>query len=208
MKKLIRKEPDAQHAEDAEGHDDINLMQVIHRLARMNAEDCAKHLASEAVKLGIDATELAEKVQKLRNKIIRQIKALRARTVENGCTEAEATEAAAKADELEQEYNIAADAQPDDDSQVDYSEIDRLMLKTLENTIKRYVVLPKHAPLTCALWVVHSHALNASDISPFLTLRSPIKRCGKSTFLDLVAGTCVRGARCVQHFPGGGLQND
>ena len=146
MKKLTKKEPAAEDAEGAEGLDGISIMQVIHRLARMNAEDCAKHLASEAVKLGIDSTELAERVQKLRNKIINQIRGLRAKTVENGCTEAEATEAAAKAAELELDYNIAADAQPDDDDQVDYSEIDRLMLKTLENTIKRYVVLPKHAP--------------------------------------------------------------
>ncbi len=194
MKKLTKEDPAAEGADDAEhaeGPDGISLMQVIHRLARMSAEDCAKHLASEAVKLGIDSTELAERVKKLRNKIVHQIKALRAKTVENGCTEAEATEAAAKAAELELDYNIAADAQPDDDDDdddqaVDYSEIDRLMLKTLENTIRRHVVLPEHGPLTCALWIIHSHALDASDISPFLALRSPIKRCGKTTFLDLL----------------------
>ena len=87
MKKLTKEDPAAEGADDAEhaeGPDGISLMQVIHRLARMSAEDCAKHLASEAVKLGIDLTELAERVKKLRNKIVHQIKALRAKTVENG----------------------------------------------------------------------------------------------------------------------------
>lgn len=189
--KLTEEEDDAAHAAHAEGSSGIAVVLAVRRLARMRPEDCAKHLIIEAAELGIDLTELAERVKKLRNKIVSQIKALRAKTVENGCTEAEVWEAAAKVAQLELDYNIAADAQPD--NQIDYSEIDRLMLKTLENTIKRHVVLPKHAHLTCALWIIHSHALDASDISPFLTLSSPIKRCGKTTFLDLLTELVYQG---------------
>ena len=50
----------------------------------------------------------------------------------------------------------------------------------------RYVVLPPGGAEAAALWVIHSHAFEASDITPRLTLNSPVMRCGKSTFMRVL----------------------
>lgn len=55
---------------------------------------------------------------------------------------------------------------------------DRL-LNPLAMVFSRYVILPKHAADALALWVVHAWAFDAWDISPFMVLVSPEKRCGK-----------------------------
>ena len=47
--------------------------------------------------------------------------------------------------------------------------------------IEAHVIMPPHAALTCALWVVHCHAVEAAYHTPRLVLRSPTKGCGKST---------------------------
>jgi putative DNA primase/helicase len=39
---------------------------------------------------------------------------------------------------------------------------------------------------TVALWVLYSHCFDCFDISPLLAITSPLKRCGKSTLLDLI----------------------
>jgi putative DNA primase/helicase len=61
---------------------------------------------------------------------------------------------------------------------------DRL-LNDLATVFSRYVILPKHAADALALWVVHAWAFDAWDISPFMVLVSPEKRCGKTTVLIL-----------------------
>ena len=38
-----------------------------------------------------------------------------------------------------------------------------------------------------ALWIVHTHCLEATDYTPRLLIRSPTKRCGKSTLLRVIA---------------------
>jgi putative DNA primase/helicase len=60
------------------------------------------------------------------------------------------------------------------------------LLDELAAIFHRYVILPRFGAETLALWVVHAWALDASDISPFLVLKSPVMRCGKTTVLVLV----------------------
>jgi putative DNA primase/helicase len=62
---------------------------------------------------------------------------------------------------------------------------DRL-LNDLATVFSRYVILPKHAADALALWVVHAWAFDAWDISPFMVLVSPEKRCGKTTVLIIL----------------------
>jgi putative DNA primase/helicase len=61
-----------------------------------------------------------------------------------------------------------------------------ILLAEIEQVFARYVVLPKHAAVALALWVMHAWAFNAWDISPFMVLASPEKRCGKTTVLILL----------------------
>ena len=53
-------------------------------------------------------------------------------------------------------------------------------------TLKRYVIMDEQARYSAALWIVHTYLLDAFMISPRLAVRSPMKRCGKTTLLDVL----------------------
>lgn len=58
----------------------------------------------------------------------------------------------------------------------------------LVGMIERFVVLPDAAPISLALWVLFSHAHDAFQISPLLSICSPEKRCAKTLVLQLLHG--------------------
>lgn len=60
------------------------------------------------------------------------------------------------------------------------------LLTAIKAEFERYVVLPPHAAVAIALWVMHSWTIDAADISPILALISPEKRCGKTTVLKIL----------------------
>ena len=51
----------------------------------------------------------------------------------------------------------------------------------------RFMMLPKHAAVTVALWVMFAHTHEVAANSPILAVESPEKRCGKTTLLSIVA---------------------
>jgi putative DNA primase/helicase len=82
--------------------------------------------------------------------------------------------------------NVAeADPWPDP---IDLKEV----LNELVTEINRYAVLSKHADTAIVLWIAHTYVYDAGDISPFLFLTSPEKRCGKSTVLIFLLGLVNR----------------
>jgi putative DNA primase/helicase len=60
------------------------------------------------------------------------------------------------------------------------------LLGAVADAFSRYAVLPAHAPETLALWVAHAWALDCFQCSPFATLVSPVKRCGKTRVLAIL----------------------
>jgi hypothetical protein len=65
------------------------------------------------------------------------------------------------------------------------------LLAELRAAFTRYVVLP--SPLAAdavTLWTAATHAQPAWEHAPRLAVVSPLKRCGKSRLLDVVAETC------------------
>jgi putative DNA primase/helicase len=56
----------------------------------------------------------------------------------------------------------------------------------LLNVTRRHLVLPEHADVALALWVLHAHAFESAEVSPNLAITSPEKQCGKSTVLDVL----------------------
>lgn len=66
--------------------------------------------------------------------------------------------------------------------QVDGAEL----LDQISATLSSYVVMGKEAADAQALWVIHTHALDATRVSPILGITSPQKRCGKSTNLEVL----------------------
>jgi putative DNA primase/helicase len=57
------------------------------------------------------------------------------------------------------------------------------LLDDIEQVFNRYIVLPEGAGIALALWTLHAWTADAGDISPFLVLISPTKRCGKTNTL-------------------------
>jgi putative DNA primase/helicase len=57
------------------------------------------------------------------------------------------------------------------------------LLDDIKKVFACYIVLPKGASEALALWVLHAWTMDAGDVSPFLALVSPTKRCGKTNTL-------------------------
>jgi putative DNA primase/helicase len=60
------------------------------------------------------------------------------------------------------------------------------LLGEIGRSIRRYVVLAAEAAIAMALWIVHTFALDAAQITALLAILWPTKRCGKSTLLKLL----------------------
>jgi hypothetical protein len=60
------------------------------------------------------------------------------------------------------------------------------LLCDLSAAIRKHVVMPAHCADATALWVVHTHLLDALHITPRLAITSPEKQCGKTTLLDVL----------------------
>src|SRR5262249_17469850 len=67
-------------------------------------------------------------------------------------------------------------------SEVDGGEL----LVEIEKLIGRFVILQDDALHAVALWILHSWTLNAFDISALLAITSAMKRCGKTSLLEII----------------------
>ncbi len=66
-----------------------------------------------------------------------------------------------------------------------------VLLKELHAALCRYVAFPSaEAADATTLWVAATHAQPAWEHAPRLAVVSPLKRCGKSRLVDVVAETC------------------
>src|SRR6185503_15637787 len=63
---------------------------------------------------------------------------------------------------------------------------DNSLLTDLRDLITRFVVLPEFAAETLALWVVHTYAFTLREVTTYIAVVSPEKRCGKTTLLELL----------------------
>lgn len=61
------------------------------------------------------------------------------------------------------------------------------LLNEICEIFKRYVIFPEGGAQTAAIWAVQTYCIDAFDIAPILQIKSPEKRCGKTTLLDLLA---------------------
>ena len=53
--------------------------------------------------------------------------------------------------------------------------------------IKRYIVVTDDQAIAIALWVLHTHALDAADETPYLSVTSPEMRSGKTNLIKTIA---------------------
>jgi putative DNA primase/helicase len=66
------------------------------------------------------------------------------------------------------------------------------LLDALARTIGRHVVLPEPARIAVAGWIAHTWVYHRFQHTPRLAISSPVKRCGKSTLLDLLNAMSAR----------------
>ena len=61
------------------------------------------------------------------------------------------------------------------------------LLDELVAYVRRYVVLKDSQAETVALWIMHTHAIDAADVTPYLAILSAEKRSGKSRLLEVLS---------------------
>src|SRR5262249_41244357 len=66
------------------------------------------------------------------------------------------------------------------------------LLKELQAHFKRYIVLPPQAGVALALWVLHTWVFECFDITPYLCISSPTRRCGKTLLMTMLYFLCCR----------------
>jgi Protein of unknown function (DUF3631)/CHC2 zinc finger len=62
----------------------------------------------------------------------------------------------------------------------------RELLDAIADVTGDYVVMSELARVRVTLWTLHAHLKNCFLFSPRLAIRSPTKRCGKTTLLDVI----------------------
>ena len=66
------------------------------------------------------------------------------------------------------------------------------LVAILVEMFKRFSILPKGSAVTAALWTILTYTFNLWRTLPLLTIVSPEKRCGKTTFLTTLSKLCNR----------------
>jgi Protein of unknown function (DUF3631) len=66
------------------------------------------------------------------------------------------------------------------------------LLDSMSEAVGRHVIMPDYSRDAAALWIVHSYLIDCFLVSPRLAIRSPVKRCGKTTLLDVIARLVLR----------------
>src|SRR5687767_3072664 len=60
------------------------------------------------------------------------------------------------------------------------------LLDELREVFRRFVVLPKWGAEMLALWTVHTYAWQLREVTTYVGVSSPEKRCGKTTLLGVL----------------------
>jgi hypothetical protein len=66
------------------------------------------------------------------------------------------------------------------------------LLASVEAFVTRYVVLTANQATAVALWVLHTHTIDAAGITPYLSITSAEKASGKTTLLETLEAVVAR----------------
>lgn len=70
-----------------------------------------------------------------------------------------------------------------------------VLVRDIEQFIRRFVVLPNRTLLPLALWSLGTHLFDVFDSFAYLVITSPTPRCGKSRVLEILALLCANPER-------------
>ena len=68
-----------------------------------------------------------------------------------------------------------------------------MLLNTISEKLTKHVILPFCAAAAIALWTLLTYCSDAFRVLPILGLTSPVKRCGKTTLLEVLQGLVNKG---------------
>jgi len=68
----------------------------------------------------------------------------------------------------------------------------KILLDDLAALLKRFLILPKWAAETFALWIIHTYAFKLRDVTTYIGVESPEKQCGKTTLLTVLSELAYR----------------
>ena len=63
----------------------------------------------------------------------------------------------------------------------------KLLLDEIAGVYRGWAVLPRFAPVASTLFTVHTYAYHLREVTAYLGIESPVKRCGKSTLLSVLS---------------------
>jgi hypothetical protein len=134
--------------------------------------------------------ESAEKAARERENLIRKILAMRAYTVEAGCTQEEADTFAAKAEALMEEHGIdemMLEGFADTEVKNRGADLDGdAVLDSVFHFLGRFVSYPsRHAQVAHVLWICHTHLMDIWDSTTRIAFMSPERGSGKTRALEV-----------------------
>jgi chloramphenicol 3-O-phosphotransferase len=66
------------------------------------------------------------------------------------------------------------------------------LLDDIVKFMRRFIVATDEQLTAAALWIVHTHAFAAAEMTPYLYITSPEKRSGKTRLLKLLQLLCAK----------------
>lgn len=60
------------------------------------------------------------------------------------------------------------------------------LLDDVETFVRRFVALPSAPSSAIALWVAHTHVVDAAEVTPYIAVTSPERRSGKTRLLEVL----------------------
>jgi hypothetical protein len=68
------------------------------------------------------------------------------------------------------------------------------LLDALVRELERFLVFPKWAAATIALWILHTYAFRLREVTTYMGIESPERECGKSTLVTVLSKFVDRAA--------------
>jgi hypothetical protein len=77
------------------------------------------------------------------------------------------------------------------DKSIDEAATGSMLLRDVEQLVRRFLILPEKAYLPLALWIIATYAAIIFYVFPYLGITSPTKRCGKTRVLEICGVLCA-----------------
>jgi hypothetical protein len=67
-----------------------------------------------------------------------------------------------------------------------------LLLQRTADALNQFITFSEDYAVVCAVWVAHTHCIQYFPYTPYVSITSPTKRCGKSNLLTALKYLCAR----------------